>query len=79
MPNHHPGHDTDPGTNDDTEDPAAPDSDAAITAAYAVLAAETRLNYEHARRRQQHAHRHIQLYDHDEPDTQPPPQGPRHD
>ncbi|OLT50302.1 hypothetical protein BJF89_10335 [Corynebacterium sp. CNJ-954] len=55
-------------------------ADAAITAAYAALAAETRLNYEHARRRrQQHAHRHIQLYDHDEPDTQLPPQDPRHD
>ncbi|MEY8566503.1 hypothetical protein AALF15_08025 [Corynebacteriaceae bacterium 7-707] len=72
MPNHHPDH--------DTEDPVDPDSKAAITAAYAALAAETRLNYEHARRRrQQHAHRHIQLYDHDEPDTQPPPQDPRHD
>lgn len=79
MPNHHPDHDTDPGTNGDTEDPG---SEAAITAAYAAMAADpdSHLSYEHARRRrQQHAHRHIQLYDHDEPDTQPPPQDPHDD
>lgn len=59
-----------------------PDSEAAIAAAYAAMAAdpETHLSYEHARRRrQQHAHHYIHLYSQDEPDTQLPPQDPHHD
>ncbi|OLT50290.1 hypothetical protein BJF89_10270 [Corynebacterium sp. CNJ-954] len=79
MPNHHPDHDTAPGTNSDTE---GPNSEAAIAAAYAAMAAETEihLSYEHARRRrQQHAHHYIRLYSQDEPDTQLPPQDPHHE
>lgn len=55
-----------------------PDSEAAIAAAYAAMAAdpETHLSYEHVRRRrQQHAHHYIDSYK-DEPDTQLPPQDP---
>lgn len=44
MPNHHPDHDTDPGTNGDTADP---DSEAAIAAAYAAMAAMAADRSEH--------------------------------
>jgi hypothetical protein len=65
----------------DTECHEDPGSEAAITAAYAAMAAgpETHLSYEHARRRRrQHAHHYIHRYN-DEPDTQLPPQGPHHE
>lgn len=68
-------------TTPDTEHSGDPDSEAAITAAYAAMAAdpETHLSYEHARRRRrQHAHHYIDRYQ-DEPDTQLPPRDPHDD